>query len=274
MELRFTKLQGLGNDYLFFDTISEDMSELDWAALSRDISNRHFGVGSDGIILILPSDMADFQMRIFNADGSEAMMCGNGIRGFGKYVYDHGLTNKEELDIETRAGIKKLKLNIEAGKVVSAIVDMGKPKLKDSVTLEALGVSFSFQEVSMGNPHIVAFVKDPYLIPLEEYGPIFEKAYPDGTNVEFVAVDNYGEITMRVWERGSGITMACGTGACASMVAAFSQGVVDSVVVVKQPGGDLMISWKPGESCLMEGPAVEVFTGVYYWQEGKILGKS
>ena len=240
--MKFTKMQGLGNDYLYiYGEVPENVKEL---AIKH--SNRHFGVGSDGLIYISPSKVADFKMRIFNADGSEAKMCGNGIRCVGKYVYDKGLTDKTELKIETLSGIKTLKLNVVFGKVKTVTVDMGKTVCDKDITLTAEDKVFTATPVSVGNPHIVIFVKDVENFPVEKYGKVLEKEdiFPDGVNVEFAEVKE-DFIRMRVWERGSGITLACGTGACATVTAAVKKGFIreNEIVAVKLDGGNLKITY-------------------------------
>ena len=219
--MRFTKMHGLGNDYLYvFGEVPENIKEL-----SIRLSDRHFGAGSDGMIYISPSRVADFKMRIFNADGSEAKMCGNGIRCVGKYVYDKGYTDKTHLTIETLSGIKRLELQVRNGKVKSVIADMGTSKVSAPLSLELGGQTLTCLPVDMGNPHAVFFCGDVESVPLATLGAKVEHhaAFPDGVNAEFVQVLSPTEIRMRVWERGSGITMACGTGACASVAAAIEE---------------------------------------------------
>lgn len=275
--MRFVKMHGLGNDYVYIDLFSETVSSP--SALAVEISDRRFGVGSDGLILIGPSDRADFRMRMFNADGSESEMCGNGIRCVGKYVYDHGKTGKTSISIETLGGIKQLTLFISESRVKAVRVDMGRPILERSdipmlgpdrqnahVVREALeveGQTFHITAVSMGNPHCVIFVESAQDAPVTTLGPIIEKlpVFPNRTNVEFVEVFSRSEARMRVWERGSGETLACGTGACASLVAGVLTGVLDSQSVVHLLGGDLDIEWAEDGHVYMTGPAVEVYTG-------------
>lgn len=243
---------------------------------TKILSDRHFGIGADGIILIENSNKADFKMRIFNSDGSEAEMCGNGIRCVGKYVYDNGLTDKEEIQIETLAGIKKLKLSCQNHICNLVEVDMGEPKFKsiDIPSIEGEEINkdlyisiddrtFRFTVVSMGNPHAVTFVENVEEIPLELYGPIIENhpKFPNKTNVEFVQVKDSNHIKMRVWERGAGETLACGTGACASVVASGVNGYTNEDVVVELPGGKLNIKWKNDNHVYMKGPATKVFDG-------------
>ena len=255
--MRFTKMHGLGNDYLYHYGEIENPADV-----SIKLSERHFGIGSDGIILITPSDCADFKMRIFNADGSEAKMCGNGIRCVGKYVFDKGYTDKTHLTVETLSGIKTLDLKTVGGKAVYATVDMGKCEVSKSVTLEALNREVTLLPVSMGNPHAVIFVKDAENAPLTTLGAALEhhEFFPDGVNVEFVQVIDSLTLRMRVWERGSGITMACGTGSCASVAAAVAMGYCreNELVTVKLDGGDLSVKMLPDKTVMMTGPAKTV----------------
>lgn len=261
--MRFTKMQGLGNDYVYLnglDGLPEDLPEL-----ARRMSDRHFGVGSDGLICICPSQTADFKMRIFNADGSEGEMCGNGIRCLGKYVYDKGLTGKRELIVETAAGLRTLELLVENGLVASVRVDMGCPQVGEPLELMAAGRSWTVTPVSMGNPHGVLFVDWPEALDLEGLGPQFEHhpAFPQGINTEFVACPAPDRLTIRVWERGSGATLACGTGACAALAAAVVQGRTGRQVSAQLPGGVLELSWPSGGTICMTGPAETVFEGDY-----------
>ena len=255
--MRFTKMHGLGNDYLYHYGEIEKPADV-----SIKLSERHFGIGSDGIILITPSDCADFKMRIFNADGSEAKMCGNGIRCVGKYVFDKGYTDKTHLTVETLSGIKTLDLKTVGGKAVYATVDMGKCKVNKAVTLEALNREVTLLPVSMGNPHAVIFVKDAENAPLTTLGAALEhhEFFPDGVNVEFVQVIDSLTLRMRVWERGSGITMACGTGSCACVAAAVAMGYCreNELVTVKLDGGDLSVKMLPDKTVMMTGPAKTV----------------
>lgn len=259
--MHFTKMHGLGNDYLYvYGAVPEDVAEL-----SRRLSDRHFGPGADGMIYISPSAAADFQMRIFNADGSEAKMCGNGIRCVGKYVYDKGYTDKTHLKIETLSGIKFLNLQVAGGTVKSVTVDMGKAVVGRDLTLNADGDTVLCTPVSVGNPHAVLFVKDMARAPLTTLGPKLEhhEAFPDGVNVEFVEVLSENALRMRVWERGSGVTMACGTGACASVAAAVQKRLcgVDTPVAVELDGGRLNIQIAPDNAVTMTGPAEFVYEG-------------
>ena len=258
--MHFTKMHGLGNDYLYVYGEPENPSEL-----SIRLSERHFGAGSDGMIWISPSAVADFRMRIFNADGSEAKMCGNGIRCVGKYVYDKGYTDKKRITVETLSGIKTLTLKTSNGKVKSASVDMGNAVISSDMTLTACSDEITCMPVSMGNPHAVIFVPDAENVPLEKSGPLIEKheAFPGGVNVEFVQVIDECTLRMRVWERGSGITMACGTGACASAAAAVRKGFCrhnDDIAVILD-GGTLRINVDDDFRITMTGPAETIYEG-------------
>lgn len=261
--MRFTKMEGLGNDYIYLDCLDGLPEKL--PALVRRMSDRHFGVGSDGVICICPSDRADFRMRMFNADGSEGEMCGNGIRCLGKYVYDKGLTHKKNLTIETGGGLRTLELLTEGGPVKAVRVNMGRPQVGEPLTLSVGGQAWQVTPVSMGNPHAVLFVDRPEELDLERLGPHFEHhtAFPGGVNTEFVRCAAPDQLEMRVWERGSGETLACGTGACASLAAAVVQGRCGRSAVVKLPGGVLELSWPAGEEMIMTGPANTVFEGEY-----------
>ncbi|MBO4251279.1 MAG: diaminopimelate epimerase, partial [Clostridia bacterium] len=258
----FTKMQGLGNDYLYiYGEVPLNAKEL-----AIKYSDRHFGVGSDGLIFISPSRIADFKMRIFNADGSEAKMCGNGIRCVGKYVYEKGYTDDTVLTIETLSGIKTLKLSVVFGKVKSVSVDMGKTVVEDEITLSAGDKEFKVIPVSVGNPHIVVFVEGAENFPIEKYGKFLEKHphFKGGVNVEFAEVKD-GFIRMRVWERGSGITLACGTGACATVSAAAKYGLVNAgeFVTVKLDGGDLQVKYTD-DGVTMTGGAEFIADGETY----------
>lgn len=275
--MKFTKLHGCGNSYIYVNLFEEYLDNP--AEISKKVSNYHFGIGSDGLITIGPSEIADFAMRIYNADGSEAEMCGNGIRCVGKYVYDHGLTDKTEISVESRAGIKYLSLNVENGKVATVCVDMGEPILspqeipviadKTPVIDEPIsvgGLEWKMTCVSMGNPHAVVFVDDVKNFELEKYGPLFEnhERFPRRTNTEFVHVISRTEADMRVWERGSAETWACGTGTCATVVACILKGLTDREVLVHLVGGDLVIRWdEKSNHIFMTGPATEVCFGEY-----------
>ena len=279
-EMRFTKMEGLGNDYIYVDCMAGEPAS-DWENLSIRMSDRHFGVGADGIILIMPSKVSDFRMRMFNADGSEGKMCGNGSRCVAKYVYDNGLTRKTEVTLETLAGIKVLKMHLGAdGKVDTVTVDMGEPILT-AAEVPALSASermveetlptakhgdFAVTAVSMGNPHGVIFVDEITDELVLGAGPELERhsAFPDRANIEFVKVIDGETVQMRVWERGSGETLACGTGACATAVAAALTGRTNRKVTVKLIGGDLSIEWNEKDNHVyMTGPARTVFTGVW-----------
>lgn len=274
--MKFTKMQGIGNDYIYINCFEEEIG--DPSELAIRLSDRHFGIGSDGIILISPSETADCRMDIYNADGSRAMMCGNGIRCVGKYVYERGIAQKEKLCIETLSGIKTLELTVESGQVQSVCVDMGKPILQakdipvslpfNQVINEPLivdGTEYRITCVSIGNPHCILFVDDVNHAGLKSIGPKLEHhiLFPNRVNVEFIQIVNKNEIKMRVWERGSGETWACGTGACASVVACCLNQKTEKNVTVHLKGGDLNIIWdaeKTG-SVLMQGPAEFVFDG-------------
>lgn len=243
--IKFTKMQGLGNDYVYIDAIHQTIENE--SSLAQLVSNRHFGIGADGLILICKSEVADFKMRMFNSDGTEAEMCGNGIRCVGKFVYDKGLTDKTTVRIETLAGIKTLELNVKEGKVKTAKVDMGEPILApeeipvmaiekpvQNLKVKALDKEFKFTCVSMGNPHAITMVEDIKNFEVERYGKILEIAsvFPNKTNVEFIEIEDKGHIKMRVWERGSGETLACGTGACATAVACYLNGFTNKQVSI------------------------------------------
>ena len=273
--MRFTKMQGIGNDYVYVNCLEEKVNSP--ASLARMVSDRHFGIGSDGLILIRPSAQADFFMEMFNADGTRSAMCGNGIRCVGKYVYDHGLTDETVITVNTLAGIKRLELHVEGGTVSSVTVDMGAPVLDAALIpviadsspvvaklIEVAGKEFEMTCVSMGNPHAVVFVEDTAGFPVEEIGKPFEfhPAFPERVNAEFVQVLSRSEVNMRVWERGTGETLACGTGACASTVACVLNGLTDDEVTVHLLGGDLRIRWdRERNRVFMTGPAATVFEG-------------
>lgn len=259
--MHFTKMHGLGNDYLYvYGEVPSNIEEL-----AIRLSERHFGAGSDGMIYISPSAVADFKMRIFNADGSEAKMCGNGIRCVGKYVYDKGYTDKRKLTIETLSGIKTLDLGVSFGKVKSVTVDMGQAVPSEDMTLTVDGETVVLTPVSVGNPHAVIFVRDIDKAPLTVLGPKIEhhEAFPGGVNVEFVQVLSEGELRMRVWERGSGVTMACGTGACAAAAAAVKKKVcrIDDPIAVYLDGGTLKITVDRENKVTMTGSAEFVYEG-------------
>ena len=259
--MKFTKMHGLGNDYLYvYGEVPGNAAEL-----SKKLSERHLGAGSDGMIYISKSNIADFKMRIFNADGSEAKMCGNGIRCVGKYVYDKGYTDKKFLSIETLSGVKYLTLQITGGKVKTVTVDMGQAKAEKPMDLTVNGETVSLIPVSVGNPHAVIFIDDIETAPLTTLGPKIEHHpnFPDGVNVEFVEVLGADKLRMRVWERGSGVTMACGTGACASVMAAMAAKFYhyDETVSVFLDGGTLKIQIAPDNTVQMTGPAETVYEG-------------
>ena len=273
--MKFTKMHGIGNDYIYINCFNENVENPN--ELSVEMSDRHFGVGSDGIVLIMKSDCADFRMRMFNSDGSEAEMCGNATRCIGKYVYDKGLTDKDEITLETLAGIKKLKLFIKDGKVEKVTVNMGEPILTPQcIPVDYMGEEFinkcisvngdeyAITCVSMGNPHAVTYVDSVENIDIEKIGPLFEthQIFPSHTNTEFVKVIDKNTLQMRVWERGAGETLACGTGACAVLVSSFLNGLSDRKATVKLIGGDLEIEWNEDDNCVyMTGPATTVFEG-------------
>lgn len=259
MKLEFTKMEGLGNDYIYVDASRYPVDNP--SAVSKLLSDRHFGIGADGLVLIGPSPVADFSMRMYNADGSEGLMCGNAARCIGKYVYEKGLTDKKIIDLETASGVRRLNLHLgSGGKVDSVTVGMGGYRiLQRELTLEAGGHSFTGMHVDVGNPHFVVFVTDADAEDVAAVGPLLENQVPGGINVEFASVRSDG-IRMRVWERGSGITLACGTGACATAAAAFEQGLCESPCCVRMDGGTLQISIQDG-TILQRGPARIVFEG-------------
>ncbi|MCD8006051.1 MAG: diaminopimelate epimerase [Oscillospiraceae bacterium] len=274
--MRFTKMHGAGNDYIYFNCFEEKID--DPAALSIKLSDRHFSVGGDGIVLIMPSSVADFRMRIFNADGSEAQMCGNASRCIGKYVYEKGLTDKTTVTLETLAGIKTLNLDVKGGKVESVCVDMGKAEFRASLIpvisdkeevinepLEIGGKDYRVTCVSMGNPHCVTFVDEVRSLPLDKIGVLFENngIFPERVNTEFIRVIDPTTLEMRVWERGSGETLACGTGACASVAAAVRNGICKAgeEVTVRLLGGDLHITCSEEYDIQMRGGAEFAFEG-------------
>ena len=273
--MKFTKMHGCGNDYVYVNLFEEKVENP--AEVSIKVSDRHFGIGSDGLITIGPSDKADFRMHIYNADGSEAEMCGNGIRCVAKYVYDHKLTDKTEITVETGAGILTLILFPKDGKVEQVRVDMGEPILEPSQIpvvakgdkvidepIEVGGKTWNMTCVSMGNPHAVVFVDDTANFPLETYGPLFEnhERFPKRTNTEFVQIISRTEANMRVWERGSAETWACGTGTCACVMACILNGKTEDKVLVHLRGGDLTIEYdRESNHVFMTGPATEVFSG-------------
>ena len=275
--MKFTKMQGLGNDYVYVNCFQEKIENP--SELSIKVSDRHFGIGADGLILIKPSDVADFEMEMYNADGSQGAMCGNGIRCVAKYVYDYGLTDKTSITVNTKSGIKYLDLTIENGKAVQIRVNMGAPILeasripvvssKERVINEPVivdGKEYHITAVSMGNPHAVTYIDDVKGLEIEKIGPKFEnhEMFPDRVNTEFVKVLDSHTVEMRVWERGSGETLACGTGACAVAVASILNGLTEEEVTVKLLGGDLKIYWDRKENLVyMTGPAEVVFDGEF-----------
>lgn len=275
--MKFTKWHGLGNDFVLVNGLEERID--DYASLAKIVCDRHFGVGADGLVFALPSAIADFQMRIFNSDGSEAEMCGNVTRCFARFVFESGLTDKTELSLETLAGIIKPRLIFSEGKVDSVCVDMGEPRLKRAeipmtgeaeaqainVPIEVCGDTFTATCVSMGNPHCVIFVDDLEKIDLPRIGRAIEihEMFPRKTNVEFAQMIDPQTIRMRVWERGAGITLACGTGSCATLVAAALTGRSKRSAVLQLDGGELLIEWREDNRVYKTGPAVEVFRGEF-----------
>ena len=274
--MKFTKMHGCGNDYIYVNCFKENVPDPE--SVSIKVSDRHFGIGGDGLVLIMPSDKADFRMRMFNADGSEGMMCGNASRCIGKYVYDKGLTDKTDITLETKSGIKKLHLNPENGKVKTVEVDMGEAILKPrDIPMNADGDSFvnkpvavdgkeqNITAVSMGNPHAVIFTVSIDKLDLEKIGPSYENhpLFPERVNTEFCEVIDSRTLKMRVWERGSGETWACGTGACATAVAAVLNGFCkrDEEITLKLRGGDLKITYRSDNHVIMCGEAETVFEG-------------
>ena len=296
--MRFTKMQGAGNDYVYVNCVDQP-APADPAGLAREVSDRHFGIGSDGLILILPSKTADVRMQMFNADGSEAQMCGNGIRCVAKYTYEHGVARKPKLAVETRAGILSVDLSIVDQRVEQVTVAMGSPILDTAkIPVKVAGdappriIDFPMQPhiacepharwmedsqvdmrmtcVSMGNPHVVIYCGHVESVPLESIGPLIERhpIFPDRINVHFVEIRGKDEVVMRTWERGSGITLACGTGACAVCVAGVLTGRTDRKLLAHLPGGDLTLLWdEPSNQVMMTGPAVEVFSGDWPTEE-------
>lgn len=273
--MKFTKMHGCGNDYVYVNCFKEKVENPKEVAIK--VSDRHFGIGSDGLILILPSEVADFRMGMYNADGSEGSMCGNGIRCVAKYVYDYGLTDKTQISVETKSGIKYLDLFVEDGKVKTVKVDMGEPILtakdipvvydKEKMIGEPItvaGTEYEMTCVSMGNPHAIVWVDDTKSLDLEKIGPDFEnhKMFPERVNTEFIQILDRNTVNMRVWERGSGETWACGTGACATAVACILNGKTEDEVLVHLLGGDLKIQYdRESNHVFMTGPATVVFDG-------------
>ena len=274
--MKFTKMHGLGNDYVYVNCFEEKIDNP--PAVARFVSDRHFGIGSDGLIMINPSKTADFEMEMYNADGSRGEMCGNGIRCVAKYVYDYGLTDKTQISVETLGGIKYLDLTVEDGKVSLVKVDMGKPEREADLIpiisereqvidepIEVDGKEYHMTGVSMGNPHAVIYVDDVKGLDLEKIGPKFEnhERFPKRINTEFVHCIDRQTVEMRVWERGSGETLACGTGACAVAVSSILNNLTDTQVTVKLLGGDLQIEWdREKDRVFMTGSATVVFDGV------------
>lgn len=275
--MKFTKMHGAGNDYVYVNAFTERLPD-DLPALARRVADRHFGIGGDGLILICPSEQADARMRMFNADGSESEMCGNGVRCVAKFVYDHGIARKEQLTIETGRGVLPLQVFPEGGQVRRVRVNMGEPILQSEripttlagdppvgVPLEVGGRTLKVTCVSMGNPHCVTFVDELNDDWVHRIGPLVERhpAFPKRVNAEFIQIVSPREMIMRVWERGSGETLACGTGACASAVAGVLNGLTERNVLCHLPGGDLLLEWTESGDVLMTGPAEEVFSGVW-----------
>jgi diaminopimelate epimerase len=275
--VKFTKMQGIGNDFIMVNALTEVLEEARLPEISRKVNDRKFGIGGDGLILILPSKVADFKMRMWNPDGSESEMCGNGIRCFAKYVYDRKLISEPMVKVETLAGVKTLKLHTRGGKADAARVDMGVPGLLRSEipmkgddnnrvireSLKVEGQKFEITAVSMGNPHVIIFEDRVENYPVAKWGPLIEhhKAFPHRTNVHFVKICSPGEIVVRTWERGAGETLACGTGACATVVACVLNSKTNRAVDVHLPGGDLRVEWMGDNRVVMTGPAEEVFEG-------------
>ena len=262
--MKFTKMQGLGNDYVYVNCFEETVKDPKRTAVL--VSDRHFGIGADGLILIQPSDIADCRMDMYNMDGSRGAMCGNGIRCVGKYAYDHHIVDKTKISVETLSGVKHLDLKAVDGKAQAVTVDMGKPVITSDLPEEIVadGTRYEFTGISMGNPHAVVFMDAIEELDLKQIGPGFEMhpRFPDRTNTEFVQVIDRNRIKMRVWERGSGETMACGTGACAAAVACVLAGYTQNRVQVELLGGTLDITWdREKDTVYMTGPAVEVFSG-------------
>lgn len=273
--MKFTKMEGIGNDYVYVNCFQEKVEDPRRVAVK--VSDRHYGIGSDGLILIKSSDVADFCMDMYNADGSQSEMCGNGIRCVAKYVYDYGLTDQTSISVETLAGIKYLDLKVEDGKVAMVTVNMGQPELipakipvksdKDILVNEPVtvgGREYKMTCVSMGNPHCIVFVEDTEGFPLEEIGPQFENhaIFPNRVNAEFIQILDRKTVNMRVWERGSGETLACGTGACASAVACILNDLTDEEITLHLLGGDLLVRWDREKNVVyMTGPVTVVFDG-------------
>lgn len=275
--MKFTKMQGCGNDYVYIDGRAEQIPAEEKPELVRRLSDRHFGIGGDGVIFINPSDEADFEMEMYNADGTRAEMCGNGIRCVGKFVYDKGLTDKTDITVISAGRVKYLTLFVRDGKVETVRVNMGAPELKAALVpvicgekqavdepISVQGREYRMTCVSMGNPHAVVFMEDVESLDIEEVGPPFEshERFPKRTNTEFVKVIDKNTVQMRVWERGTGETLACGTGACATVVACVLNGLTQETATVKLLGGDLTVTWdREADLVYMTGPAATVFEG-------------
>ena len=279
--MKFTKMQGCGNDYVYVNGFTEEIK--DKPAFVRAVSDRHFGVGGDGAIFINPSDVADFEMEMYNADGSRSEMCGNGIRCVAKFVYDKGMTDQQQISIVSAGQIKYLDLDVKDGKVANVKVNMGAPILraKDVPVISTMEESvdepivvqdkeYRMTCVSMGNPHAIVFMDDVANLEIEKIGPYFEnhEVFPNRTNTEFVEVVDRSHVNMRVWERGTGETLACGTGCCATVVACVLNGLTDTTVTVKVLGGEILIEWdREANLVYMTGPATTVFEGEFPWEE-------
>ncbi|CAG9621051.1 diaminopimelate epimerase [Sutcliffiella rhizosphaerae] len=280
---QFTKMHGLGNNYIYVNMFEESLEENELSQLSVQVSDIHTGIGSDGMILICPSDIAPVKMRIFNNDGSEGKNCGNGLRCVAKYAYEHGLVQETTFQIETLSGCVEAEVEVENGKVFNVTVDMGQPRLsskdipiimeeKEMIVAEPFeveGEKYSITTVSMGNPHVIFYVDDISKAPLTTLGPVVEKdpRFPEGVNVEFIEIVSNTELHFRVWERGSGITQACGTGACAAVVASVLNGKThkNEETVVHLAGGDLFITWTEDGTVKMRGPAATICTGTFFY---------
>ena len=275
--MKFTKMHGIGNDFIMVDSLKETPDEATLPEIARKVNDRKFGIGGDGLILLLPSKVADFKMRMFNPDGSEAEMCGNGIRCFAKYVYDRKMLTDTQVKVDTLAGVLMLRLQLRSGKVENVKVDMGIPHLLRSEipmrgddngqvineTLKVEGKPYEITAVSMGNPHVIIFENHLDDYPVARIGSLIEnhKAFPERTNVHFVQVLDNAEVRMRTWERGAGETLACGTGACAVAVACALNNKTSRNVLLHLPGGDLRVEWLGDNRVMMTGPAAEVFEG-------------
>lgn len=273
--MKFTKMQGLGNDFVLVDGLKEKLPE-NLGELSQKLCDRHFGIGADGLVVVLPSQIADVRMRIFNPDGSEPEMCGNVIRCFARYVYEHDIVSKQTITVETLAGIIVPELIFSADKAVTIRVDMGEPRLERSLipmkgppgqvvdeAIQVDGKTYKVTCVSMGNPHCITFVPNVNEVPICDIGPKLEAhpLFPRKTNVEFIHVISKDEVKMRVWERGAGETLACGTGACATAVACALNGLTNRAITVHLAGGDLFIEWAENNRVYMTGPGQYVFSG-------------